>query len=194
MYYSDFDKNGSTETVVTIAKNGKYYPFVSLDDLYGQLVSLKKKFPNYRDFAGRSIDEIFDPGILKEAVALEVNELRSGYLKNDNGRFTFVPFGFKIQVAPITSLLEYDFDNDGKTEILAAGNYFGVKPQQGRFDSFSGVLIKNEKEIRSSYEIGLNLIRKPVRHLNIITIDGRHFLLATVNNDKVQVYKLNEYN
>ena len=190
MYYADFDKNGSTETIVTIEKNGKYYPLVSLDDLYGQLVSLKKKFPSYKDFAGKSIDEIIDPNTLKAAAVLEVNELRSGYLKNENGRFTFVPFGFNMQVAPITALLEYDFDQDGNTEILAAGNYFGVKPQQGRFDSFRGALIKNENEIRSAYETGLDLIRKPVRHLNIITLDGKHYLLVTVNNDKAQVYKL----
>ncbi|MCB0473051.1 MAG: hypothetical protein KDC56_08330, partial [Flavobacteriaceae bacterium] len=93
---------------------------------------------------------------------------------------------------PITALLEYDFDKDGKTEVLAAGNYFGVKPQQGRFDSFPGALIKNEKEIHSAYETGLDLIRKPVRHLNIITLNGKQYLLATVNNDKVQVYKLTE--
>ena len=44
MYYADFDLNGNTETIITIEKNGNYYPFLGLDELSGQLVSLRKKF------------------------------------------------------------------------------------------------------------------------------------------------------
>lgn len=190
MYYADFDKNGNTETVLAIEKDKKYYPIVNLDDLYGQMVSLKKKFPNYKDFAGKTIDKIFDEEILKEAKILEVNELLSGYLKNENGKFSFVPFNSEMQIAPIMAMIAYDFDKDGKEEVLVAGNYFGVKPYQGRFDSFSGALVKNDNQIIKAEVLGLNLIRKSVRHLNIISINNQDYLLVTLNNDEVQVYKI----
>ena len=190
MYYSDFDQNGSTETIVTTEKNGKYYPLLGLDELSSQIVSIKKRFTTYDDFAGKTMNEVFDKKTLDNAKILEVNVLLSGYLKNENGKFTFVPFSNQLQVSPITAFLNYDFDNDGKNEILVAGNYFGVKPFHGRFDSFSGAMIKSDNDIILGYKIGLNLAQKAVRHLNIITLNKTPYLLVTINNDKAQVYEL----
>ena len=190
MYYGDFDNNGQTETIITTEKNGKYYPLESLDGLTGQLVSLKKKFTTYADFAGKTIEEIFEKEILKNTTVLEVSELHSGFLRNENGAFSFVPFKNKLQVSPIMAFLCYDFDKDGKEEALAAGNYFGVKPFHGRFDSFSGALIKDENNVILGDEIGLNLTQKSVRHLSIVMLKKQPYLLVTINNNKAEVYKL----
>jgi hypothetical protein len=143
MYYSDFDQNGTPETIITTEK------------------------------------------------ILEVNLLQSGYLTNEKGNFTFVPFQTKLQVSPITAFLKFDFDNDGKSEVLAGGNYFGVKPFHGRFDSFSGALIKNENNIILGHKIGLDFTQKSVRQLNIIQLKNKSYLLVTINNDMAQVYELN---
>ncbi len=113
-----------------------------------------------------------------------------GYLENKKGKFNFVPFQSKLQISPITCFLNYDFDNDGKNEILAAGNYFGVIPFHGRFDSFSGALIKNKDEIISGHLIGLDFAQKSIRHLNIITLNKKPYLLVTINDDMAQVYEL----
>ena len=190
LFYSDFDDNGSTETIVVTEKNGEYYPLENLDVLASQIVSLKKKFTTYTEFAGKSIAQIFDKAQLDNATEFTVNELRSGYLKNEDGKFTFVPFKNELQVSPITAFLKYDFDGDGREEVLAAGNYFGVKPFHGRFDSFPGALIKSEKSVLLGSQIGLELALKAVRHLNIISLNGQSYLLVTVNDDKAQVYKL----
>lgn len=190
MYYSDFDKNGSTETIVSIEKNEKYYPLLDFDKLSGQMVSLKKRFLNYKDFAGKTIEEIFDSKVLSQATILQVSELHSGYLKNEGNKFTFVPFKNELQVSPITCFLNYDFDADGKSEVLAAGNYFGVTPFHGRFDSFPGALIKSENQIVLGNQLGLNLSNKSIKHLNIISLNGVSYLLVTINNDKAQVYEL----
>ncbi|MEH6680441.1 MAG: VCBS repeat-containing protein [Sediminicola sp.] len=190
MYYSDFDGNGSTETIVTTEKNGEYYPLDGLDELAGQLVSLRKKFNSYKTFAGQPIEDILDKKSLDNATLLEVNTLQSGYLRNNKGHFTFVPFPNKLQVAPITAFLEHDFDGDGKKEVLAGGNYFGVKPYHGRFDAFSGALIKSGSEILMGHELGLDLTKKSVRHLNIVQLNNKSYLLVTFNNEKALVYEL----
>lgn len=192
MYYGDFDNSNQTETIVCTEKNGGYYPLLGLNELSSQLVSLRKKFPNYKSFAGKTIEEIFDKKQLQQAELLEVNTLESGYLKNENGHFSFVSFKSELQVSPITSFLEYDFDVDGENEVLVAGNYFGVEPIHGRFDSFSGALIKNEEDVILGHMLGLDFAQKSVRHLNIITLNGGEYLLVTINNDKAQVYKLNK--
>ena len=133
---------------------------------------------------------MFDDKVLQKSTVLEVQELRSGYLKNDNGKFSFVPFNNELQVAPIRAFLEFDFDKDGKNEVLAAGNYFGIAPIQGRLDSFAGALIKTESEVISGRLLGIDLSNKAVKNLNIIHLKNKPYLLITVNNDSAEVYEL----
>src|SRR5690606_32972120 len=107
-------------------KNGNYYTVAGLDELGAQLSFLKRKFTSYRDFAGRPVEEIFDKEQLDNAKLFTVNNLASGYLLKSNGKFIFKPLDSSLQVAPITSFLKFDFNNDGKEEVLVGGNYFGV--------------------------------------------------------------------
>ena len=95
-----------------------------------------------------------------------------------------------MQVSPISAFLEYDFNADGDNEVLVAGNYFGVSPYQGRFDSFPGALIFNEDKIVLRNKIGLDFNQKAVKKLNIIKVQNKSYVLATINNDHAQVYEL----
>ena len=192
MFYSDFDQNGSTETIVAIEKNGEYYPLEGLDELSAQMVGLRKKFLTYKSFAGKPIEGILDEKSLKNSTVLEVNTLESGYMENNGGKYSFVPFKSELQTAPIRAFLEYDFDKDGNTEILAAGNYFGIKPYHGRLDSFSGALIKNINDVILGNKLGLELELKSVRHMGTIDLNGRTYLLVVFTDDKAQVYDFGE--
>ena len=190
MYYADFDNNGSTETIVCNYKDDKYYPLLGLDELASQIVSLRKKFTSYKSFAGKSIEEIFEKSILQKATILEVHTLASGYLKNEKNKYIFVPFQNELQVSPITTFLKHDFDADGINEVLMAGNYFGVIPFHGRFDSFPGALINNENDILLGNKIGLNFNQKAIKELSIISLKNKTFLLVTINNAEAEVYEL----
>jgi hypothetical protein len=192
MYFADFDSNGITETVLATAKQGRYYPLVGLEDLGSQMVSLRKKYPNYKSFAGQPLEDIFEAEVLQSARLFEVTELRSGYLKNEGGDFRFYPFPELMQVAPILTLFPYDFNGDGKTEVLAAGNYFGVKPYHGRFDAFPGAMILGESEILSGNRLGLDFMNKSMRHLSIINLNNQTYLLAVYNSDAAEVYQLTQ--
>jgi hypothetical protein len=191
MYYADFDDNGTSETIMAIEKNGEYFPLDGFDMLAGQMPALKKKFTSYHSFAGKPIDEIFSSDKLKKAKVYETHELASGYLRNENGRFSFIRFPVELQIAPIMAQLVYDFDGDGKEEVLLGGNYFGVQPFHGRYASFEGALVKNENEIIPGSSTGLKLINQSVRHFNVITLNKQKYLIVTINNEKAQVYKLN---
>ena len=192
LIYGDFDNNDQTETIVAIEKDGNYYTTAVLDDLTSQLTYLRKKFNSYKSFAGKKLEEVIDKKLLSEAQILEVNELKSGYLKNENGQFSFIPFEANMQISPLMAFLSYDFDKDGKKEVLVGGNYFGVKPYHGRFDSFSGALIKNENTIILGNQIGLDFTQKSIRHLNIISLKNKPYLMATFNNDKAEVYEIKD--
>jgi hypothetical protein len=191
MYYDDFDTNGSYETIVAIEKKGQYFTTLGLDELAEQFSGmLKKKFNSYKSFAGKTLEEVFDPKMLEKGKLFEVHNLKSGYLKNDNGKFTFVPFSNKMQVAPVTCFVKSNFDSDTNDEVFAAGNYFGVSPYHSRFDGFSGALIKNEKTILLGNQIGIDLTQKAVRHLDIVNFNGKKYVLVTINNKKAELYEM----
>jgi enediyne biosynthesis protein E4 len=190
MYYNDFDKNGKFETIVAIAKKGAYYPLDGFDMIASQIPALRKKYTAYESFAGKTIEQVFTDEELKTSSRFEVHELASGYLKNDQGQFSFVRLPMDLQVSPIMAMVRFDFDQDGNEEVLAAGNYFGVQPFHGRFASFSGAIIKNPKEIIPGHRAGLNLMNKSARQLNVISFSGSNYLIVTLNNDSAQVYKL----
>lgn len=191
MYYDDFDSNGSFETIVAKEKNGKYYTTMGLDELAEQFSGmLKKKFNNYQSFAGKTLEEVFDPKMLEKAKLYEAHNLKSGYLKNDKGHFVFVPFTNKMQVAPINCFVQADFMGDAKPEVFAAGNYFGVSPYQSRFDGFAGALIQDQKTMLMGEAIGIDLTQKAVRHLDIITVNNLKYMLVTINNKPAEVYQI----
>jgi len=189
MYYGDLDENGSKETVVAIARKDKYFPIPGLDELSAQMESLKKKFTDYHSFAGKTIEEVFG-NTLPKANLLTVNELASGYLKKINEKYQFFPFEKSLQTAPITKMLAYDFNQDGKKEVLLGGNYFGVKPYHGRFDSFAGAILSSGGKIIHATELGINFAQKQVRGLNIIKINQVDYLLVTFNNHETELYSL----
>ncbi|MEL6303335.1 MAG: FG-GAP-like repeat-containing protein [Bacteroidota bacterium] len=190
LYFNDFDGNGQTETITAVAKNGTYYTVEGLDGLAGQIESIRKKYTSYTAFAGKPLTELFEPGVLDESTLLEVNTLESGFLRNEEGRFTFVPFANTLQVAPIMAFTSFDFDGDTRQEVLIGGNYFGVKPYHGRFDAFSGALLKDENTIILGNRLGLDFTKKSLRHLATITMNGSDYMLAVFNNQPIEVYQI----
>ncbi|NNF82234.1 MAG: hypothetical protein HKM99_05785, partial [Flavobacteriaceae bacterium] len=190
MYYSDFDNNGQTETIVAYFKNGQYFPSNNFDELSSQLVHLKKKYNTYSEFAGQDVSQIFDKETLDKSKILEVHKLESGFLKNENGRFIFEPFDQYLQMSPLLDFVSFDFNNDGLEEVLAGGNYFGVTPYHGRFDSFPGALINSNGDVTLTPSLGLDLSNKSVRHLKIITFADKPHLIVVNNNDKARVFEI----
>ena len=193
MYYGDFDGNRSTETVLATAKNGVYYPILGLDDLSKQMVTLlRKKFTTYKDFSKQNLDGIFGKQLLDSVHLHTVNELASGYLENKEGKFIFHKFEEEMQLSPISELLKHDFDGNGEEEILTAGNFFGVIPFHGRFDANAGNIIGKNATIIPANKLGINLTKKMVRGLNLLTIGDHKYLLVTINNDNPELYKIND--
>ncbi len=192
MYYKDFDDNGLTETLLASAKNGNYYFLYGMDELSSQLSQLiRKRFTTYSEFAGKKVEEIFSKDELESAEILEIHTMASGYLENKGGKFNFKEFDNELQISPLIAMLKYDFNKDGKEEVLMGGNYFGVTPYHGRFDAMGGNILINDNKILNSNEIGLNLTQKSVKDFSVLEIGNSSYLFVTVNNAKAELYKIN---
>ncbi|HKK44218.1 MAG TPA: VCBS repeat-containing protein, partial [Balneolaceae bacterium] len=143
MYLGDFNGDGAADPVIGRTENGKVYPVVDRDMLLNSMPYLKKKFPTYRSFAGKTLSQIFSTKILQKAQQKSVNELASFYFENKGeGSFKKHVLPRKAQAAPIYAFYTGDFNKDGHEDILTGGNQLKVQPVYGGpYDASYGWLL-----------------------------------------------------
>lgn len=149
LYVNDFDQNGSAEQIICMYNGDKSYPMVLRHDLVSQMPGLKKKYLKYESYKDQTITDIFTPEQLKGALKREVYEFRSVLLINDGkGAFSIQTLPVEAQMAPMFGLLIADMDRDGLQDILMGGNFYGSKPEVGRYDASFGVFLKGDGKNR----------------------------------------------
>lgn len=187
LFVQDIDANGSVETLVTHRKGNKDYTYALRNDLVEQVPSLRKKFLKYRDFQDATIEDIIGE---KAESDYFVNELRSGWLENRDGRYVFHPFSMQAQLAPVFAVIVADFDDDGNKEVILGGNYHECKPQLGIHDAGNGVMyrfVDGKSNLVPAPESGI-LFDGEVRDFKIITENDNRFLVVIYNNQFSQIY------
>jgi enediyne biosynthesis protein E4 len=200
LYVNDFDKNGQSETVLTYYKSdNKSYPLHLKGEFVSQMPSMKKKFLYYKDYAGKGIDEIFSNTILSNTSKLSVTELETLiFLNQGNGQFEKIKLPTPIQLSPVYSIVMHDFNNDGKQDFFAAGNFSGVKPEIGSLNGNYGALCINkngrEFEYIPSAVSGLHVRGEARDGLMIRNAQSNPFLLVAMNNERPYLFKLKPTN
>jgi enediyne biosynthesis protein E4 len=194
LYVSDFDKNGQTECIPVYYKtDGKAYPFNLHDDMVKQIPILKKKFLRYDAYAGKSIDEVFTPDELKDATVLQVDQTQTCvFYNNGKGGFMVKPLPVRAQLSPVFTILVTDMNNDGMKDLFVGGNFYGLKPEVGRFDANYGVVFLGNRSNGFDYVApsasGL-FIKGEVRDSKEIDTKQGKIIIVARNNDAMQVFK-----
>ena len=190
---NDYDGNGTAEQVITRYLDGKPYPITLRHDLIRQLPSLKKKFLKYDSYHSKTIQEIFEPAQLEQAVVRQVTELRSGWFENlGDLDFRFHAFGPEAQLAPIYAIAVIDStDQETQTPVLLmGGNLYNVKPEIGRYDASEGVIAYYEQDTTitlPSAKGGLRL-RGQVRDIVTLRIGDTDAVVVGRNDDTPQIF------
>ena len=193
LYVSDFDKNGQTECVPVYYKpDGKAYPFNLHDDIVRQIPGLKKKFLRYDAYAGKSIEDVFTAEQLKEATVLTVQQTQTCvFYNNGNGKFTMNALPVRAQLSPVFAILVTDINGDGKSDLFLAGNFYGLKPEVGRFDANYGVTFLGNNAGGFSYIPPSNsglFMKGEVRDSKEIATKAGKVIVVARNNDALQVF------
>lgn len=195
LYVNDFDQNGSIEPIFTFRKkNQKEYPLALRQDIVKQMSSIKKKFVYYKEYADKSIEDIFDAKLLSRSTRLNFYEPHTAVLFND-GRdgFRLVPLPVQAQVSPVYSAEILDVNNDQTLDIVLAGNLFGVKPEVGRYDALHGLILSGNGHGTftplNSHRSGLK-IEGEVRHVQMMNVKGKNILAFVRNNNSIKFYKI----
>ena len=143
LFTGDLDNNGAMDQVLAIEKNNSYYTFLGKEEIEKQLPALmRKKYLNYSSFAGQTVEEVF--GEKLDHTKKYTASLLSSVLLTNNGKgnFTISKLPMQVQWSPAFTFFTGDFNTDNKTDIIAAGNFYGVLPYEGRYDAgFGNVLL-----------------------------------------------------
>jgi enediyne biosynthesis protein E4 len=194
LYVKDVDRNGDLDHILAYQLDDKWYPAASKDELGKQLPFLKKKFNDYQAFAGKSMGEIFERQELEDALVLTVNTCSSVWLENaGNARFKMHHLPEEAQMTKIFAFYNDDLDDDGDSDVLLGGNFYGASAYQGRYDASYGLMLENlgKGNLRSlkSSESGF-FVSGEVRDLKSLN-DGK-LLLAARNGSTLKIFRRTE--
>jgi hypothetical protein len=194
LYVHDFAKNGGLQQILTFYKEGVSYPVAGRDEIARQIPSLRSKYPSYASFGASRVEDIFAASDLQEATVLEAKTFASAVaLNRGDGTFRLRPLPAEAQLSPLYAALADDFDKDGRTDLLVAGNLYGVTPVRGRYDASYGLLLGGTGD-GSFTPVEMDKsslsIEGQVRHLERLrTAAGDRLIVVARNNDKLQVLR-----
>jgi hypothetical protein len=185
LYVKDFDKNGSVEQVMAYTVNGKEYTFLAKDELERALPVLKKAYLSYNEVAGQTVQYMFFD-LFKDYKELKAEVLGSSVFINDGkGNFKRSDLPGELQFAPVFSFCQL---GNNTRHYLAAGNFYGVIPYEGRYDALRPTLFAYDtKTNQFNTQSVLPSVNGEVRDARWINYTGNQklLLLARNNNDIV---------
>lgn len=182
LFVKDFDKNGSAEQILAYTIDKKEYTFLAKDELERSLPVLKKAYLRYSDVAGKTVEYMFYD-LFKDYTELKAETLSSSCFINDGkGNFKRMDLPDELQLAPVMS-----FTNGLQPgELMAAGNFYGVIPYEGRYDALLPTQFSFSSKT-GAFEIhtGIRNAVGETRDMKWLQAGGnRKILLLARNNDK----------
>ena len=195
LYVRDFFETGTLKQILTSYRHAVSYPLAGRDALLHVMPSLRSRYPTYASFGVSRIQDIIPRNDLKKARVLEADTFASAIaLNRGDGTFELHALPAEAQFAPIYASLAADFDGDGKTDLILAGNFSGVTPVEGRYDASYGLFLRGDG--RGGFaavdmeQSGL-AIDGQVRHLAWLHhANGARLLVVARNNDRLQLEQI----
>jgi hypothetical protein len=188
--YADFDDNGSVDPILSFFIQGTSYPYVTLDELRQQLPTIASRFPSYHAYAEAKTQDLLTAANRKKAQKLEATLLETSlFMGTKAGRFERRALPIEAQFAPVFTITTLDYDRDGHTDLLLAGNINEARIRLGKYDANYGVLLRGLPNgsfaYVPQYESGLS-VRGDVR--SVLQIGNK--LLFGINRGVVQSFEL----
>jgi hypothetical protein len=194
LYLGDFFQDGTLDQILTVYRHGISYPLAGRDELIRAMPALRRRYPTYASLGASRIEDILPKKALRRARVLEADTFANAIaLNRGDGKFELRPLPVEAQFAPVYASLAGDFDGDGQTDLIIAGNFYGVTPVQGRYDASYGLLLHGEGRGNFSavdMERGGLAIEGQVRRMTVLTrANGERLILVARNNDQLQVIR-----
>jgi hypothetical protein len=196
MFLNDFDNNGSVDQIICSYKEGLSYPVSSYDEMSSQINGLGKTFPEYSDFAGKTISDLFGKSMIGHSTVKRAETFESSlFLNNGDGTFVCKHLPVEAQFSTLRDIIVKDFNSDGINDMVLIGNNYQVRPSYGRYDASYGWFLSGEKNnmfrVFKPAQSGFK-IKGDTRKIRSIEINGDQYLLVAVNDGNLYISKTSE--
>lgn len=194
LFVADFDNNGNTDPIIAHYRQGKRYSYSSFDELVMQVIALRKRFTSYRGFSEASFKQVFEATALRKAERYVAYTMSSSLVLNKgNDRYELQSLPKSAQVAPIFAVAPGDFNQNGKIDLLAVGNFFEAQPSFGRYDASYGFFLNGNNDgsfaIAPPKESGL-IVPGQSRSIRVLNQNTKTpLVLVARNNERLLVFE-----
>jgi hypothetical protein len=194
LFISDFTGDKRPEQILAYYHGEKSYPLAPAEQMLVNIPSLQPQYAAYADYAGKTVRDIFSPEQLKGATVRTATQFASVLLMN-NGDETFskTPLPMDGQFAPIYAILIDDLNKDGHQDMLLGGNFYGVPPDQGRYDaSYTSLLLGDGQGTFASVSLQKSgfVVTGEVREIKSLrAASGEKLIMVARNNDTVVIFR-----
>ncbi|MGE5834903.1 MAG: VCBS repeat-containing protein, partial [Acidobacteriota bacterium] len=187
----------TTPPIVTSYRHGVSYPLAGRDELLQAVPQLRSRYPTYQSFGASRIEDIVPGKTLRQVPVLRAETFASAIgLNRGAGAFEIRPLPVEAQFAPVYAALAGDFDGDSATDVVVAGNFYGVTPVRGRYDASYGLLLKGlgagSLEPVDMERSGLDIYGQVRRMAFLKRANGERVIVVARNNDGLQILRLDQ--
>jgi hypothetical protein len=201
MYAADFDEDPAFDAVTTMYLPGtdgvrKEFPVNQRDEMVKQMVSTRRKFHGYKNYAVADINALLNKGAQEKAIKLKANYFESVYIQNNGAAgFAVNPLPVQAQLAPLNGLLAEDVNGDGFLDIVVNGNDFGNEVSNGRYDAMNGLVLLGDGngglQPLTLQQSGF-FVPGDAKGLAKMVIGNKAAIAATQNRDRLQLFSLRQ--
>ena len=137
LYYGDFENRGRKRIVEAEFENDVLYPGRGRSCSSNAMPHLKKTFTSFKQFAGSSLTDIYQPEKLKDSMKLVATSFETGIFMNEtpsggSPKFVFKALPRIAQIAPSFGVVVSDVNQDGILDIYLAQNFHSPQVETGR--------------------------------------------------------------
>lgn len=195
LYLGDFFGTGTITPILTSYRHGVSYPLAGRDELIQALPQLRPRYPTYASFGASRVEDFIPRKALRQARVLSAETFANAVVLNrGRGTFELRLLPTAAQFAPVYASLAEDFDGDRKTDLIVAGNFYGVTPVQGRYDASYGLVLRGDGNggfaAVDMEESGLDIDGQVRRMAMLRRANGERVMLVARNDDRLQILQM----
>lgn len=195
IFARDFDDNGKLDPILAhYLPNQKdekeLVPFHGRDDIFKQLIVLKKQFRDYESYAHAGLAEVIPSQHLSQSEQWKAETFASSMIINEgDGKFRQKPLPVEAQFSSVYGILAEDFNQDNHIDLFITGNSYTQEVMYGWLDASLSLLMLGDGRGNftpvSPQQSGLFLHADMKSLASLVNEKGEKIILVTANSDSL---------